>query len=162
MTDGFLGFPTTFMLDVVVCALVLIVPLLAYSIYLVKGPGNYRRHKNLQIVLAGLLLVTVFAFEFDVQWMHGGWEKIVARRQPTLSAEQLAFVRNLLLVHLVFALSTPVLWTVTLVLALKRYPNPPMPGRHSPLHKKLGWLSTVDLTLTSVTGLLWYYYAFVA
>ena len=162
MQDGFLGFQTTFMLDVVVCALTLIVPLLAYSIYLVKGPGNYRRHKALQILLTALLLLAVLAFEVDVQLMHGGWENIVAKRQPSPPTEHLAFVRQLLMVHLVFAASTPVLWGVTIYLALKRYSSPPMPGRHSPLHKKLGWLSVLDLVATSTTGVLWYYYAFVA
>ena len=49
-----------------------------------------------------------------------------------------------------------------IVLAWKRMPSPPPPCAHSGLHKKLGWLSTIDITLTSVTGLTWYYFAFVA
>ena len=64
--------------------------------------------------------------------------------------------------HLVFAVSTCVLWSVTLLLALKRFPNPPLPAGHSRAHKTLGWLSTVDMTLTSVTGLAFYYFAFIA
>jgi hypothetical protein len=30
------------------------------------------------------------------------------------------------------------------------------------VHKTLGWLSTIDLVLTSFTGLMFYYVAFVA
>jgi uncharacterized membrane protein YozB (DUF420 family) len=67
----------------------------------------------------------------------------------------------LLYVHLFFAISTVVLWAVTLSLALRRIPAPPGPCSHSRLHKRLGWISVVDITLTSVTGLLVYYYGFV-
>jgi hypothetical protein len=40
-------------------------------------------------------------------------------------------------------------------------PRPPAPCEHGRLHKRLGWLSAADITLTSVTGLLVYYYGFV-
>ncbi|MEW4530852.1 MAG: DUF420 domain-containing protein [Maioricimonas sp. JB045] len=150
------------MLDVVVSALVLVVPLLAYSLYTVKIAHNFVRHRNLQLLLAGVLLVAVVAFEVDMQ-LHGGWEKIVNKDEssPRLGPEQLSEVRRILSIHLVFAISTPLLWAATIVLALRRFPNPPVPGPHSRLHKVLGWLSTVDLTLTSVTGLWFYYVAFV-
>ena len=61
-----------------------------------------------------------------------------------------------------FAISTPFFWAATIYLALKRFPSPPVPGPHSGLHKKLGWISATDITLTSITGLLFYYYAFIA
>jgi len=162
MSSGFLGNDASFMLDVVVSALVLVVPLLAYSLYTVKIAHNFVRHRNLQLLLAGVLLVAVVAFEVDMQ-LHGGWEKIVNKDEssPRLGPEQLSEVRRILSIHLVFAISTPLLWAATIVLALRRFPNPPVPGPHSRLHKVLGWLSTVDLTLTSVTGLWFYYVAFV-
>ena len=62
--------------------------------------------------------------------------------------------------HLVFAITTPFLWGTTLAFALK-LGSPPKPGAHSKLHSTLGWLSTVDITMTSVTGLAFYYFAFV-
>lgn len=161
-SNGFLGYPTTFMLDFVVCALVLIVPLLLWSLWLVKFRRRYLAHKRLQIALGIILLAAVTAFEVDVQMMHGGWENIVARQQlsPELLTAKIYNVRPWLLVHLVFAVTTPPLWIVTISLALLRFENPPAPGPHSRLHKILGWASTVDITLTSVTGLLFYYLAF--
>jgi hypothetical protein len=150
------------MLDVVVCALVLVVPALLYSLYLVRYRQAFRLHRNLQTALGGVLLVTVVTFEVDLQFVHGGWENVVARREPPLSSEQLDFVRRLLWVHLVFAISTPLLWAATLWLAWRRFSRPPLPGPHSPLHRRLGWLSTIDITLTSITGLVFYYFAFVA
>ena len=160
MSDGFLGYKTSFMLDVVVCALVLVVPVLLYSIYVVKFQQKYQLHRTLQLTLGVVLLITVGAFEVDLQLVHGGWENIVNKRE--VSPDHLEFVRKVLWVHLCFAITTPILWAVTIVLAMRRFPSPVVPGPHSSLHKKLAWLSTVDITLTSVTGLVFYYYAFIA
>ncbi|RLT05314.1 MAG: DUF420 domain-containing protein [Planctomycetota bacterium] len=162
MSHGFLGYDgSTFMFDFVVTALVLIVPALLVSLYLVKVQRNYTAHRNLQLALAGVLLVTVIAFEIDIR-AHGGWRAIVDTRTVPLSAERLETVRQTLSVHLVFAISTPLLWGTTIALALKRMPRPPAPCEHSRLHKTLGWLSVMDLVLTSATGLLFYYRAFIA
>jgi len=163
MEDGFLGFGATFMLDVVVCALVLVVPALIYSLYLVKGQRDYAGHKRMQLGLAGVLLFAVAAFEIDIQLYHGGWQNVVLNNADPSppSDEEMATIRTVLYVHLCFAISTPILWGLTIVLALKRFPNPPAPSEHSRLHKTLGWISTADLTLTSVTGLIFYYFAFV-
>lgn len=164
MSDGFLGYDTSFMLDAVVCALVLVVPLLAFSLYLVKVRRAYALHRNLQIALGVLLLVAITAFEVDLQLVHGGWQNIANKDQasPRLHGERLAQAQQILRIHLAFAISTPVLWGLTTVLALRRYPNPPVPGSHSQLHKALGWLSVADLVLTSATGLAFYYVAFMA
>lgn len=160
---GFLGFDASFMLDVVVVALVLIVPVQLWSIRLAKG-GRYSLHKRVQLALAGILLLAVGAFEIDLQWLHGGWENVVNKQSdsPRLSAEDLLRVRQVLWVHLIFAVTTPLFWGVTIVLALRRMPAPPAPCGHSRLHRKLGWLSAVDLILTSVTGMAFYYFAFIA
>lgn len=162
LSNGFLGYPTTFMLDFVVCALALIVPVLLWSLWLVKFRRRYLAHKRLQIALGIILLLAVTAFEVDVQMVHGGWENIVAKQQlsPEALTKKINAVRPWLLVHLVFAVTTPLLWIVTITLALRRFNNPPAPGTHSRLHKTLGWASTIDITLTSVTGLLFYYVAF--
>ncbi len=164
MSDGFLGFQASFMLDVVVCALVLVVPWLAFSIYQVKIKHNYDLHRVLQLSLAVVLTLAVAAFEVDMQLIHGGWENIVNKNPdtPRRTLEELAGIRSMLYVHLCFAVSTPILWAVTIVLALKKFPTPTTPNEHSRLHKNLGWASTLDLTLTSITGLIFYYLAFIA
>lgn len=158
---GFLGYDASFMLDVVIVALVLIVPVLVWSIRLAKT-GQYQLHKTVQLTLATVLLLAVTAFEVDLQWLHGGWENVVNKNvdSPRLSEDAMTFVRRVLWVHLIFAVSTPVLWITTIVLALKRMPTPPAPCEHSPLHCKLGWLSAMDLVLTATTGMAFYYFAF--
>jgi hypothetical protein len=162
MAHGFLGFNATFMLDVVVCALVLVVPLLGWSIYIVRVRKDYVGHRRMQLFLAAILFFAVTAFEIDVQAVHGGWQNIVRHARPEIAETDLAFVHRLLRIHLWFAVSTPVLWGATIGLALACFGNPPQPSSHSPAHKRMGWIAAADLALTSVTGLLFYYFAFVA
>ena len=161
MTDGFLGYKTSFMLDCVVCALAVVVPTMIYSLYLVKVAKRFVAHRNIQLGLAVVLLVAVGAFEIDMQLIQGGWRAVVDKRVDKLSPEQIVAVQKVLWIHLVFAVTSPILWVVTIALALKRMPKPPGPGPHSTLHKKLGWASTLDLVLTSITGVWFYYVAFV-
>jgi putative membrane protein len=161
MSNGFLGYNATFMLDLVVCALVLVVPILAASIFLVKAEKSYIWHRRLQLLLAGVLLFAVAAFELDVQVVHHGWQNIVHRARPEIAPADFDFIRKVLYVHLLFAISTPFLWAVTISLALPRFGNPPAPSAHSRWHKRLGWTSAIDLAMTSVTGLVFYYFAFV-
>lgn len=162
MSQGFLGYNASFMLDLVVCALVFVVPVLAVSIFLVKIRRNFVWHRRLQLFLTGVLLLTVLAFEVDLQVIHHGWENIVRQARPEISASDFDFVRRLLHVHLIFAISTPLFWALTVSLALRFFGNPPAPSRHSPWHKWLGWTSAIDLAMTSATGLLFYYFTFVS
>ena len=160
MKDGFLGFHTSFMLDAVVVALVLVVPVLLFSLFSVKIRRNYVLHRNLQMFLAIALLAAVIAFEVDLHLIQGGWENVV-KKGSELNAEQLGFIQRVLRIHLLFAVSTPFLWAITIGFALQKMPRPPLPSSHSGLHRVLGWVSTLDLVLTSVTGLIFYYVAFV-
>ncbi len=161
LRDGFLGNHASFMLDFVVVALVLIVPILLYSLYAVKFRRQYALHRTLQLLLGIVLLVAVALFEIDLHFVQGGWKNVVAKRTDPITSDQMAQIQTVLRVHLIFAISTPLLWIVTIVAALRRFPNPPTPGAHSGWHKLLGWASAIDITLTSITGLVFYYVAFV-
>ena len=160
MKDGFLGFHASFMLDAVVVALVLVVPVLLFSLFSVKVRRNYTLHRNLQLTLAVTLLVAVLAFEVDLHLVQGGWENVV-KKGPEVSSSQMKFIQNVLRIHLIFAGSTPFLWATTIIFALRSMPCPPAPSSHSRLHKILGWASTLDLVMTSVTGLVFYFVAFI-
>ena len=161
--DGFLGYRTSFMLDFVVCALVVIVPVLITSIAMVRFGRRYQQHRFLQTLLCAVLFVAVGAFEVDLQIVHGGWENVVAKSHTDEAAlaAKITEARPWLWLHLVFAVTTPIVWLITIVLAWRRFPSPPQPAAHSRVHVRLGWLSTLDVTLTAITGLIFYYVAFI-
>lgn len=160
MTNGFLGYKSSFMLDVVALSLLLVVPLLISSLYLVKVKQKYLAHRRLQTLLGVVLLVAVSAFEVDMR-MQGGIDGILAKRAVPLTPDRRTFFNWLLAVHLIFAVSTVLMWGLTLVLAWKRTPCPPAPSPHSRLHKRLGWVSAIDITLTAITGLMVYYFGII-
>ncbi|MEO2030623.1 MAG: DUF420 domain-containing protein, partial [Planctomycetaceae bacterium] len=134
------------------------------GIGLVKFGRRYKQHRILQTLLCAILLLAVGAFEVDLQIVHGGWENVVKKSytDDVLLAERISEAQPWLWLHLVFAVTTPLLWLVTIGMAWKRFAVPPAPGAHSHLHRRLGWLSTIDVTLTAVTGLIFYWVAFVA
>lgn len=157
MAHGFLGTPASIMLDVVVCSLVLILPTLLYSLFTVKVQRNYRLHKTIQTTLSLVLFVVVALFEVDLRRSGGFYE--LAKNSPYIET---AFLKNLLTVHLIFSISTCFVWGGTFIVALKKFPNPPGPSAFSPKHKFWAWLSVADMVGTVVTGLMVYYYGFVA
>ncbi|MFO0791647.1 MAG: DUF420 domain-containing protein [Pirellulales bacterium] len=154
--DGFLGTRAPLILDVLCLAMLGVVLVLAWSVFLAKVRKNFTLHKWIQIVLAAVLLTVVILFEIDIR-LHG-WEERAAG-QLGGRAPEAAFTA--LYVHLVFAATTVLLWPITIVLALRNYPNPPQPAEHSKVHVALGWAATIDMVLTTVTGWIFYWVAFV-
>jgi uncharacterized membrane protein YozB (DUF420 family) len=161
--DGFLGTRGSFMLDVVFTAMFVVVPVMLYSIYLVRAKRNYGLHKKIQLTLGLVLLVTVSLFEADMR--INGWE---ARAEPspylTIAADgsKSGLVQTVLWIHLFFAVTTFVLWTVVIIRAWRNFPSPVVPNDHSHWHRRWAKVAAVDLISTSVTGWTFYWLAFVA
>jgi hypothetical protein len=145
----------SFMLDVVFIAMFAVVPLLAWSIYLVRNRRNYQLHKQVQLTLGLLLLVAVTLFELDMRFFTT-WES------GALVSPYYAWVKPALGIHLFFAIPTAVLWLMVVIRALRRFPSPPTPGPHSRSHTFWGWLAAFETLMTAVTGWTFYWLAFVA
>lgn len=160
MYDGILGTRASLMLDVVFLAMFIILPVLGLSIYLVKYRQKYLLHKRIQLALALVLAITVVIFEVDIRLF--GWRDR-AEPSPYYGAEgEVPWVFYSLIVHLFFAVSTAILWTVVTVRALRNFPCPPEPNAHSHFHLRWGKLAAIDMLMTSLTGWLFYYLAFIA
>lgn len=157
MAQGFLGTRASLMLDVIVCSLVLVVPTILYSLYLVRYRKNYELHRKIQIALVSVLVLVVILFEVDMRLQGGFWE--LAKDSSYVDT---VFLRNLLYVHLFFSISNAVLWPVTLLTAIKYFPRPASPAAFSPKHKLLARVAVADMAATVVTGLMVYYYGFIA
>lgn len=177
--DGFLGTRASIMLDVVFIAMFAIVPIMGWSIWLVKRRRNYLLHKRIQVALMVVLGLAVGLFEIDVRFISGWQER--AEPSPYYAAVPSAgpiwdalflnvlgrtsvpgWVFRALLIHLVFAVSTALLWAWVGAAALRRFPNPPAPNEHSQRHRRWGQIAAWDMVLTAVTGWIFYWLAFVA
>ena len=154
--DGFLGTRAPLILDVLCLAMLAVVVVLAWSVYQVKYQRRYSLHKWTQVVLGTILLAAVILFEIDIR-VHGWQER--AAGQLGVHAPPAAFAA--LYVHLVFAVTTVLLWPTVIVLAIFGFPNPPAPGPHSRIHIPLARVAAIDMVLTAITGWVFYYVAFV-
>jgi uncharacterized membrane protein YozB (DUF420 family) len=149
------------MLDIVFVAMFVIIPAMGLSIFLVRYRRKYRGHKQLQLLLAAVLLVAVAAFEIDMQWLTE-WE-LRAIPSPFFDAQRkwTCPVGISLLVHLCFAVPTAALWIYVIAQALRKFPDPIGPGPHSRQHLVWARLAAVGMLMTAVTGWIFYLMAFV-
>lgn len=154
--DGFLGTRASLVLDLLVLGMLFVVVILGWSVYQVKVRRRYSLHKWTQVVLGILVLAVVILFEVDIR-LHG-WEM---RAAGELGGRAPASVWYALYIHLVFAISAVILWPVTIVLALRNFPNPPHPGPHSRVHIPLARAAAADMVMTTITGWVFYWLAFV-
>lgn len=154
--DGFLGTRASFMLDAVCVGMVLVMLILSWSIRQVRVHCNFQLHKRMQLSLAALLAVVLTAFEIDIRL--NGWQE---RAAGEVGGSPATAVFVALWIHLFFALTTVILWITVIVLALRRFPNPPLPNEHSNFHRRFGWLAAIDMLLTTITGWVFYVMAFV-
>jgi len=156
---GFLGTRGSFMLDVVFAAMFLVVPAMFWSIQQARR-GRYELHRWVQTSLGIVLGVAVLAFEVDMR-IHG-WQD---RAEPSAFWRAGAWndaIDYSLVVHLAFAIPNTLLWAVTLVQAWRHFPRPAVPNAYSRRHRVWAWLTVVFMTMTALTGWVFYYLAFVA
>ena len=158
--DGFLGTRASLMLDVVFLAMFVVVPTMFFSIYLVKYKQHFALHKLIQTVLGIVLLLTVTLFEIDIR-LHGWRDRAEASPYYNEIWSQ-GWVNWSLWIHLVFAVTTSVIWIYVIIAAWRRFPKPPTPNEYSPTHVFWARLAAIDMTLTAVTGWIFYWLAFVA
>lgn len=157
--DGFLGSRASFGMDLVMVVLIALLPVLTWSIYLVHYRQAYKAHKRLQILIAAALFLAIVIFELDVR-LFSDWKirAAAAGQNPWWPAG----VLTALAIHLVFAISTLVLWVWVIWEAFLRFPVPPTPGTHGPRHRVMARLAALDLMVTAITGTIFYWLAFVA
>ena len=159
--SGFLPGRASLMLDVIVVAMFFVLLALGYSIYSVKYRQQYQRHKLIQISLASMLLTVLLLFEIDVHFI----DKWMVRADPSPyfdAATRSGLVVYALAIHLVFATTTFALWLTVILRASRHFPRPPGPNEHSRFHRRWGTAAALDMVMTTLTGWLFYWLAFVA
>ena len=154
--DGFLGTRASLVLDLLVVAMAVVIVVLGWSVYQVKYRRRYQLHKWVQITLGIILGIVVLLFEVDIR-IHGWRERATGQINGSPSRA----VWAALYIHLVFAVSSVLLWPVVIVRALRNFPSPPEPGPHSMWHIRWARIAAVDMVLTAITGWAFYWFAFV-
>lgn len=153
--DGFLGTRASVGMDVVLVGLLATLPVLAISIAAVRS-RRYALHKTLQLGIVAALLAAIVVFEVDIR-LFSDW-----RLRAAASPFWPAGVLTSLGIHLVFAVSTLGLLSWVVWEALRRFSSPPVPGSHGPRHRRMARLAALDLLATAVTGVVFYWLAFVS
>lgn len=148
------------MIDLVFIAMIVIVPILWGSVWLAHKRSNYEQHKKTQLALAAILLVTVVAFEVEVRF--SGWRHLAKPSPFWQDGAVNDWIDYSLIIHLLFAIPTPILWGFIIFRASKGFPSPAEPSNHSAAHRFWGKLGAFGMTATAVTGWVFYYLAFVA
>lgn len=155
--NGFLPTRGSFMLDFVVVAMLLVLAIMSFSIGLARFKQQYRLHKQIQILLAVVLLVTIVAFEVDLRLITKNWREL-AEPSPYFPVG----VDVSLWIHLAFAIPTPFVWGWVIVQALRRFERDPKPNDYSSRHRLLGRIAAILMAGTAITGWIFYWLAFVA
>jgi putative membrane protein len=159
--SGFLPGRASLMLDVVVVAMFFVLLTLGFSVYSVKCRQKYARHKAIQVTLASALLIVLLLFEIDVHFIDK-W-MVRADASPYFdAATKTGPVIYALAIHLVFATTTFALWLTVILRAWTKFPTPPGPNEHSRFHRRWGTVAALDMVMTTLTGWVFYWLAFVA
>ncbi|MCC9605311.1 DUF420 domain-containing protein [Blastopirellula sp. JC732] len=154
---GFLPTRGSVMLDFVFLAMFAVIVIMGISIALVRFRRMYNLHKWLQITLGVVLLLAVVAFEVDMRFFTN-WREL-AEPSPYYASGTVDWS---LYIHLAFAIPTPLLWIYVIVMAVRKFPAPVMPNSYSNSHKFWARIAAIGMTMTAVTGWIFYYLGFVA
>jgi putative membrane protein len=157
IANGFLPTRASWMLDFVVVAMLGVMLILFYSIYQIRIKNKPSLHRNIQIMTAIILTVVLIAFEIDVRFITA-WRDL-AEVSPFYDS---GTVDRCLLVHLLFAIPTPVIWAIVIVMGLRGFKSGFSQGNFNRIHRISGRIAAVFMLMTALTGWIFYYVAFVA
>ena len=138
---GFFGTRAPLFMDFVTF-IVAALPLLMMGIIMLARAKKYKLHAFLQGVLYIVSVIVVVYFEYGVR-VGGGFDFFMKD-----SGVEFSYALSVLLVHILIAIATLLMWTKTLVMSKK----------HLELgtHKSQGRKTFLGVVLTSITG-IWVY-----
>ena len=157
LANGFLPTRASWMLDFVAVAMLGLVVVLTISIYQIRSRKRAVLHRNIQITTAIILTIALVAFEVDVRFITA-WREL-AKFSPYYAS---GLVDRWLMIHLVFAIPTPLVWGYVIVMGLRKFKTGFQQGRYNRTHRILGRVAAGFMFMTAITGWIFYFVAFVA
>jgi len=152
---GFLGTRAPYFMDIVVVIVALLPLLIGASIWLAIK-AEYRLHHITQSVLFAVTAIILIYFEFGIH-RAGGFEYYMKE-----SSFNLTVGFYLLIVHIIIATITMILWMSTLYFAKADRKRKALPGLYTSSHKKAGQRVALGIVLTSFSGVGIYWILFMA
>ena len=151
---GFLGTRADLLMDIVIVALVAVVPIVLYNWRLARTK-QFSRDKAMQIALIIVLGAVVGVFEYDLS-LQGGIFKATAASSLAGTATLNFWIRF----HSFFAETTVLIWLALITVSLIKFPKPPAPNAFSGIHRFWGRIGMVWMLTTGITSIPVYYYGF--
>jgi len=146
---GFLGSRADALLDLVVCAFVIYLPIFLFSIKVAKK-RRFERHRWIQTGLLVVLGTVVLLFELSVRSKGGAAGLFAGSRYAGTRLLLTTFY-----VHLSIASGTFLVWLGLLVASHRKWGRS-LPGAFSQGHRQLGYAVLAGLVLTVVTSVQLY------
>ena len=153
---GFLPTRATLMLDTIFVAMFVLVLAMGVAIALVRFAKRYELHRKIQTTLAVVLLIAIVGFEIEMRFFVN-WREL-ALASPFYAS---GTVDWMLLIHLCFAIPTPIVWATLIWRAYRHYDDQRLAG-HAAWHRRWGRIAAGLMVMTSVTGCAFYWLAFAA
>lgn len=150
--SGFLGTTAPTYMDFITIYFAALPFLLGFAI-LMAIKKRYDLHYKLQVLTFLVTIIVVVIFEIGVR-VSGGFNAFMQE-----SNADYLWMTIFLIVHILVALVSTVLWSVVIYNAYKQYKMHSKP--FSRLHKKFGKAVYAGMTFTSVSGIMIYYFLFI-
>jgi len=146
---GFLGTRAPFFMDFVTLIVALLPLLVLIAISFAKRK-SYKLHALVQAFIFIVSVVVVGYFEYGIR-LGGGFKAFI--KGSSISHDYALWV---LIIHIVIATLTLILWTKILMQASREKKQFKLPGQYSIKHKKSGIHTFIAISLTSFSG-IWVY-----
>lgn len=151
---GVFGSRASTAFDVAYLILLLMIPVVVWSLELLLLRKNYLLHRKVQLLLTLTFVIASVVFFADFFW--NGWQ----HRAAASLADIPAITYMTLTIHLVFWLITGLIWLGLLVQSLRKIPSPPQACEFGPFYVFWMILLALQFFLTTLTGWEFYMLAF--
>ena len=148
---GFLGTKALLYMDIITLYFGILPILMASAIYLAIKK-KYKLHYKMQLSIFAITLVVVAIFEVGVR-VSGGFSAFMEHSNANYT-----YMLMFLVVHVLVAILSVVLYSTLIYSSTQQYIFKKEP--FAPNHKKMGQVVFFGMTLTSIMGILIYYFLF--
>jgi putative membrane protein len=150
---GFMGTRALLYMDIVTLFFAILPFLVAYSIsFAIRG--DIKKHYLSQISIFVTTILMVVVFEVGVRF-SGGYVEFIKS-----SSVNFTFLTIFLIVHIIIALATVILWVIQLYSAMSHFKSEGAGSSHFAKHKRIAkWLFS-GIVITSIMGCMIYLFLF--